>query len=407
MRAQRWIVACALPVLPALPVAVPLLASSACVPSSSSSTLDAGAASVGQAIINGETCDETVEPTAVAIMLDATFDFGQGAQDATQVMCTGTLIAPDVVLLAAHCLDTTALTFGFGEVTRADFYVTFEADLGRFAENQSSTPLPIPATAIPAKASVVHPDFDIESLGQGTTGTESDIALLFLEVPVTDVVPEVVITAAEAAQLGVGDAVRIAGWGQQTVTNGFFDPPPAGSVGIKQCGDSTITELGTTLLQVGADSSTTRKCHGDSGGPTYIDVDTDGAIARRVIGVTSRAYDQEDCNKGGVDTRVDAFLTFLDNEMSKRCGDGTRAWCDVPGLLAADDVAVLAGLEPGKDDDDQAGGADGDGSDDPTAATGCASSATTTSSSWGPFLAAGVALWGRRRRARDSGGPLR
>lgn len=60
-----------------------------------------------------------------------------------------------------------------------------------------------------------------------------------------------------------------------------------------------------------------------------------------MIGVTSRAYDRSDCNKGGVDTRVDAFFDWLDGEMTKACDDGDRAWCDVPGVLTADDVARL------------------------------------------------------------------
>jgi hypothetical protein len=388
-----------------LPLVLPaLLASAACEGPGTATAPGARAATTTQAIINGETCDETVDPTAVAIMLDATIDFGQGEQDITQVMCTGTLIAPDVVLLAAHCLDTSALTFGFGEVPRADFYVTFEADLARFAENQSQTPLPIPATAIPVRAAVAHPGFDIQSLGQGTTGVESDIGLLFLAAAVDDVVPSVVITADEARQMSVGDAVRIAGWGQQTVTNGFFDPPPAGSVGVKQCGDSTLQEIGETLMQVGSDPSTTRKCHGDSGGPTYFDVDGGGPLARRVVGVTSRAYDQEDCNKGGVDTRVDAFLDFLDDEMRRRCDDGSRAWCDVPGILGVEEVAALAGVDAtggeGEGEGEGEGGSDGgggggDGGDGPV--PGCAAAPGA------PLLAFLAALLAPRRRRSSRG----
>jgi len=184
------------------------------------------ASSVTSAIINGDQCDEATEPTAVAIMIDASVDFGQGEPfEITQASCTGTLIAPDVVLLAAHCLDLSTLTFGFGEVQRADFYVSFEADLSRFAGEQS---LPIPESAIPTAGQVVHPDFDLNALGQGTAGVESDIALLFLAAPVEDVIPEVVITDAEGDQLADGGAVTIAGWGQQVATSGPFEPPPAG-----------------------------------------------------------------------------------------------------------------------------------------------------------------------------------
>ena len=56
-------------------------------------------------------------------------------------------------------------------------------------------------------------------------------------------------------------------------------------------------------FQVGGDASTSRKCHGDSGGPTYMKVQTQSAEKWRVVGITSHAYDESDCQKGGVDTR--------------------------------------------------------------------------------------------------------
>ncbi len=357
--------------------------------------LDATTTTAEQAIINGAQCAEDVEPTAMAIMIDATINFGQGSFDLTQAICTGTLIAPDVVLLAAHCLDTSGLTFGFGETERADFYVTFEADLSRFAENQSQEPLPIPSSAIPASFGVAHPDFDIQSLGQGTAGVESDIALLFLAAPITDVAPEVVITEAEATQLAVGANVSIAGWGQQVATSSPFDPPPAGSVGIKVCGTSTIDELGSTLMQIGDASSSTRKCHGDSGGPTYVEVSGQG-IRRRVIGVTSRAYDESDCAKGGVDTRVDAFFDWIDGEMRAACDNDSRVFCDVPGVLSADDVADLGGAVPGEGEGEDNNGRGGAlGADD---AVGCPAGC---SSGGDVGLFAGVlALAGVRRHRR-------
>src|SRR5688500_7053197 len=65
-----------------------------------------------QSIINGSQCTEADFPTAMAIMVDATAESGGNSQDFTTVMCTGTLIAPDVVLTAAHCLFPEIITGG-------------------------------------------------------------------------------------------------------------------------------------------------------------------------------------------------------------------------------------------------------------------------------------------------------
>jgi len=59
----------------------------------------------------------------------------------------------------------------------------------------------------------------------------------------------------------------------------------------------------------------------------------------RVIGVTSHAYDWTDCReKGGVDTRVDYYLDWIDDEMRTRCESDERVWCDEEGIIPPDDL---------------------------------------------------------------------
>ena len=55
----------------------------------------------------------------------------------------------------------------------------------------------------------------------------------------------------------------------------------------------------------------------------------------RVVGVTSHAYDATtDCfETGGVDTRTDAYLEWIETNMVAYCDSGVRTWCDVPGIV--------------------------------------------------------------------------
>ena len=94
---------------------------------------------------------------------------------------------------------------------------------------------------------------------------------------------------------------------------------------------------------------------------------------QRLVGVTSHAYDETDCAaKGGVDTRVDHYLTWIDEQMRSRCEDGTRVWCEVEGII------------PPPTEEEGKGGC------------GCASAPNPTSAGLWGLLA--LALVGLRRR---------
>ncbi|MDP6934311.1 MAG: trypsin-like serine protease, partial [Myxococcota bacterium] len=326
-------------------------------------------------IINGETADRDDFPMTGAMLMDATLSMGSwGSSDMRMLVCSSTLIAPDVVLLAAHCLDEESFTYGYGDLEDVEIRWTREADLEEW--DGSSTP-DWPDDSVLAWDWVFHEDFDLMSMEMGISENH-DIALLFLDEALEDLPLAVLPTAEEADQLQEDNEVMIVGWGQQEATS-MWEEPPAGTYGIKQQGTSTIANLGDHEFQVGAEESDVRKCHGDSGGPSFMVVDTDSSETMRLVGVTSHAYDSSDCEEtGGVDTRVDAYLDWIDQEMRSRCEDGTRAWCEEEGILPPPEA--MAEL------DERSG---------PFQACACSSAASSTQ--WAPLALLGLVVFRRRK----------
>ena len=352
-------------------------------------------------IINGEDASRDDYPMTGGLLIDTTMSFGGGGLDVQTFMCSSTLIAPDVVLIAAHCVDPFALTFGFGELEDTEYVWSREADLSTY-DGQSSG-LAWPDDAVVVRETVMHPDWDMQSLQVGLS-LNYDIALIFLEEPVLDVPPALLPSPAEAATLALDLDVAVVGWGQQEHVSGWGAQPPPGTYMIKQQGMSHIADIADFEFQVGAEEDDVRKCHGDSGGPSFAWVGQGTEETMRLVGVTSHAYDSSDCeSKGGVDTRVDYFLDWIDDEMRSRCADGSRVWCEEEGILPTDyfepdsEVGDTGDTGLDGDGDGDGGGDDGDsvdGDGEGTSKGGCSTVAGALS---GMGLLVSMVAVGRRR----------
>jgi secreted trypsin-like serine protease len=254
-------------------------------------------------IINGDRASDDDWPMTGAIIVEA--------QHA--VICSSTLIAPDVVLLAAHCVDPAALqSFGYS----GPMVWTRESNLAAF-DGSGAPDLPYDAVVITGVAFPAQ--FSLNAMGEGVA-LNHDVGLAFLAQAQLDAPLGYLPSDEEAETIATGVGVTVVGWGQTSQTGG---------AGVKYEGDSVIGAVAPFEFQVGPSFDDVRQCHGDSGGPTFLAVDTRSSETNRVIGVTSHAWDATDCaSVGGVETRLDYYLDWIDDAMGDACANGTRAWCD-------------------------------------------------------------------------------
>jgi hypothetical protein len=331
-------------------------------------------------IINGDDAGIADYPMTGALLMRATLSFEEHTIPYSSLVCSSTLIAPDVVLLAAHCVDDTLLTLGYGTVEDKVLGWTRQSDLTDWDGRHYEPAWPVDSVLV--RATVAHEDYDIFDFEMGLY-ENNDIALLFLDEALTTPIAYLP-SAKEAVQIEEGLTVEIVGWGQQEQADGW-NPPPEGTYAVKQMGSSFIARLAAYEMQIGLEEGDVRKCHGDSGGPTFLHVETTTDDSMRLIGVTSHTYDASDCERtGGVDTRVDYYLDWIDAQMRAACEDGTRVWCKEPGILVP--PTTLPPEDTGADVDESADGGEGKG-------CGCGS----TRASPLPAILAGVLALRRKR----------
>ncbi|OGQ89883.1 MAG: hypothetical protein A2289_24225 [Deltaproteobacteria bacterium RIFOXYA12_FULL_58_15] len=284
--------------------------------------LDGTSSAVGAPIINGTPSSATDFP-AVGVLLmhiDDNF-FGEMASMA----CTGTLIAPDTVLLASHCVDPVSF-YGM----QPEFHFSFSHDVSAYGTG--TPPFALPPNTYAVTSSVMHPDWSMNALDSSVDGpgTYYDVALAFLGAEVTDRTPAMVVGPEDSSGIIVGAAVDIVGYGSRDYD---YDPYGENDASVKYQAVSVINEVGTTEMQIGNRNPVPQKCHGDSGGPSFLDYDDDMLPVKRLVGVTSHSYDQTDCQRGGIDTRVDAYRDWIESTMIAACTSGKRLSCASGGGL--------------------------------------------------------------------------
>ena len=178
--------------------------------------------------------------------------------------CSGTLIAPNAVLTAAHCVG------GVGE--------TFEVG-GRTYQVQQT---------------VVHPDYQSRDI---------DLAVMILSEDVVGVTPSEI----NRTDPQIGQMLTLVGFGATGTPTAGHD----GSFGVKHVGQTPIDKLTNDTVEWTYDNaSESNTAPGDSGGPAFIEINGKLVIA----GVTSGGS-KDDASLGdqSYDVRVDTYASWIDN----------------------------------------------------------------------------------------------